>query len=58
MVLGAKLAARGLLASGDDLFFLTKDEVGRVLDDSQRDWRGLVVTRRAERAHHATAYCS
>ncbi|MDA2911870.1 hypothetical protein MYX04_13205, partial [Nitrospiraceae bacterium AH_259_D15_M11_P09] len=52
--LGAKLAARGLLASGDDLFFLTQDEVGRVLDDSQRDWRGLVATRRAERAHHAT----
>lgn len=58
LVLGAELAARGLLASGNDLFFLTQDEVGRVLDDSQRDWRGLVAARRAERARHATAYCS
>ncbi|MEK6527115.1 MAG: PEP/pyruvate-binding domain-containing protein [Nitrospirota bacterium] len=53
LLLGGKLATRGVLASSDDLFFLTQDEIRAVLDDPSRDWKSLVASRRAERARHA-----
>jgi pyruvate,water dikinase len=45
-ILGAELAARGLLATADDVFFLELREVAAALDGV--DQRGLVADRRAE----------
>ncbi|MFQ5991348.1 MAG: PEP/pyruvate-binding domain-containing protein [Nitrospiraceae bacterium] len=49
LILGQKLAGRGVLERTEDLFFLTQDEVSSVLDDTQREWRRVVAARRTER---------
>jgi pyruvate,water dikinase len=51
--IGEHLTARGALGHPDDVFFLTADEFRSLLDDTGRDWKSLVATRRQERAKHA-----
>lgn len=59
LLLGGKLAGRGLLDCADDLFFLLPDEIRMMIDDLPReprkDWKRLVASRRAEWARHAGA---
>jgi pyruvate,water dikinase len=56
LLLGQKLAERGLLDVADDLFFLVPDEIRALVGDlpgeQRRDWKSLVATRRAEMARH------
>ena len=43
---GGTLAANGILQSGDDIFFLTLDEIKAVSSGAAKDWQGLVAGRR------------
>lgn len=57
-IIGRKLTVRGLLASQDDLFFLTPEEIREVVDGLLHDprpdrWQATVATRRAERERQA-----
>jgi pyruvate,water dikinase len=51
--LGRRAALDGRLASDADVFFLTWDELPRLLQERAPDWRGLALARRAERDAHA-----
>jgi phosphohistidine swiveling domain-containing protein len=51
--IGTRAAAAGLLARREDAFFVTWDELPRVLAEPGRDWRGLALLRRRERERHA-----
>ncbi|TLY14618.1 MAG: hypothetical protein E6K69_07525, partial [Nitrospirae bacterium] len=53
LLLGEKWSAAGILESKDDVFFLTAEEMWSVGAGSARDWKNLVVARRAERARNA-----
>jgi pyruvate,water dikinase len=52
LLAGERLAADGILAGRDDIFFLTEDEVRALVRGEGRDWKELVATRRAEWARH------
>jgi len=52
LLLGERLAASGVLAGRDDIFFLTADEVRALVRGEGRDWKGLVATKRAGRERH------
>ncbi|MBI4400551.1 MAG: hypothetical protein HY581_02825 [Nitrospirae bacterium] len=53
LVLGRKLAARGVLETADDIFFLIPEEIETIVAESARehgrDWKPLTAARRAER---------
>jgi pyruvate,water dikinase len=51
--IGGRAARAGGLASASDVFFLTWDELPRLLTERERDWRGLALRRRGERDAHA-----
>jgi pyruvate,water dikinase len=51
--IGRRAAREGALASPDDVFFLTWDELPRVRREPDRDWRGLALRRRTERDRQA-----
>jgi len=51
---GTTWAASGILESRDDIFFLTRDEVGAIASGVTKNWKGLVEVRRKEREAHAT----
>ena len=53
MSVGGTLAARGLLQSKDDIFFLRLGEITAATSGSAGDWKGLVNRRRKEWARHA-----
>lgn len=53
MSVGGTWAARGLLQSRDDIFFLRPDEIKAVTSGSANDWKGLVNRRRKEWESHA-----
>ncbi len=53
LILGQRLVARGVLHSGEDLFFLSPDEVTAAVAGSTRDWNTLVTARREARARNA-----
>jgi pyruvate,water dikinase len=46
--LGQRLAARGVLAAADDIYYLSREEVEGALSENGRDWCGLVLQRRVE----------
>jgi len=46
--IGQELAASGLLASPDDIFFLHLEEIKALAAGERQDWRGLVAERREE----------
>ncbi|MEW6543879.1 MAG: PEP/pyruvate-binding domain-containing protein [Nitrospirota bacterium] len=50
--LGAHLVERGVLTGPDDVFFLTAEDLQEAVFGIERDWRGLVAGRRAERKRH------
>jgi pyruvate,water dikinase len=52
--LGELLVARGLLKAPDDIFFLTLEERTDLTTRTERDWRAVVQSRRAEREQHAS----
>lgn len=52
LLLGEKWSAAGILESKDDVFFLTAEEMWAVGAGSARDWKNLVVARRAERVRN------
>jgi phosphohistidine swiveling domain-containing protein len=57
-MIGKKLTARDLLASQDDLFFLTPEEIHEVVDGLRHEprsdrWKTTVAARRAERERQA-----
>jgi phosphohistidine swiveling domain-containing protein len=57
-MIGKKLTARDLLASQDDLFFLTPEEIREVVDGLPHEprsdrWKATVAARRAERDRQA-----
>lgn len=52
-LIGAHLATRGVLESQDDIFFLTPEEIRRIVGGAARDWKTLVAVRRAERDRNA-----
>lgn len=54
MLIGRHFADGRVLAAPDDIFFLTVDEIRRVVRDHGRDWKALVAARRAERERNAT----
>ena len=54
MSVGGTLAARGLLQSRDDIFFLRLSEIKAATSGSANDWKGLVNRRRKEWERHAT----
>ena len=56
MSVGGTLAARGILQSRDDIFFLRLDEIKAVTSGSAKDWKGLVETRRTEWEGHAAQH--
>lgn len=47
--LGSAFVARGRLASEEDIFFLTPDDIRAAVADPAKDWRELVAARKAER---------
>lgn len=49
MSIGGSLAAGGILQSGDDIFFLTIDEVRTAVSGAAGDWQKLVAARRRDR---------
>ena len=53
MSVGGTLAARGLLQSRDDIFFLRLNEIKAATSGSANDWMGLVDRRRKEWERHA-----
>ncbi|WP_447975161.1 PEP/pyruvate-binding domain-containing protein [Nitrospira sp. Kam-Ns4a] len=57
LALGRRLAARGLLGTADDLFFLTAREVRTIAAGAcparGGTWQAVVAARRAEREQHA-----
>jgi pyruvate,water dikinase len=52
LALGDSLAARNVVTSASDIFFLTAEEIRRLLAEEGRDWNALVAVRRAEHAHY------
>ncbi len=52
-MIGERLAAAGILQFKDDMFFLTADEMDAVVGGNARDWKSLVMARRAEQAENA-----
>jgi len=50
--IGRRATRQGRLATPDDVFFLTLDELPRVLIDRGVDWRGVTRDRRVERSRH------
>ncbi len=57
LLLGGKLAARGLLDRADDVFFLLPDEIkactGDSADGHKSNWKQVVAARQAERERNA-----
>jgi pyruvate,water dikinase len=51
--IGDRATRANLLATRDDAFFVTWEELPRVLAEPERDWRGLALQRRRERARNA-----
>jgi pyruvate,water dikinase len=51
--IGARAVRDGHLAAAADVFFLTWDEVPRVLTEREHDWRPVVLERRHRRAEDA-----
>ncbi|MCX5723318.1 MAG: PEP-utilizing enzyme [Nitrospirae bacterium] len=51
--LGERLVEQGLLSSREDLFFFTNMERTDLLVGGSRDWRGVIQSRKAERARFA-----
>lgn len=55
---GCTLAARDLLHSRNDIFFLRLDEITEAISGSMNDWKSLVDRRRKEREGHAAQQVS
>ena len=51
--IGRRATRHDRLAGRDDAFFVTWEELPRVLAEPDRDWRGLVLQRRHERERNA-----
>lgn len=51
--LGEQLVERGFLSSREDIFYLTVKERTDLLAGGSRDWRELILARRAERDRYA-----
>jgi len=51
--IGERLMKEGRLDQAEDIFFVTLDERVALLAREDRDWRGLIRSRRAEQARHA-----
>lgn len=54
MSIGGALATGGGLQSGDDIFFLTIDEVKMAVSGAAGDWQELVAARRRDREQNTT----
>ncbi|MGH7166893.1 MAG: PEP-utilizing enzyme, partial [Nitrospiraceae bacterium] len=52
LLIGQHFVTRGILASPDDVFFLTPDEMRTLVVDHGQDWKGLISGRRSERARN------
>ncbi|HJZ70368.1 MAG TPA: PEP/pyruvate-binding domain-containing protein, partial [Vicinamibacterales bacterium] len=50
--IGRRAARDGVLASPDDAFFVTWEELPRILLEREHDWRGVALARRRERQRH------
>ncbi|OLB98960.1 MAG: hypothetical protein AUH35_03490 [Nitrospirae bacterium 13_1_40CM_62_7] len=52
LIIGQHFVTRGTLATPDDVFFLTPDEMRLLVLDHGQDWKGLISGRRSERARN------
>ena len=52
LLIGQHFVTRGTLATPDDVFFLTPDEMRLLVLDHGQDWKGLISGRRSERARN------
>lgn len=53
LLLGEKLASRGVLNDREDLFFLTSEELRLLISQPERDWKTIVAARRHEQRRNA-----
>ncbi|MGH7233666.1 MAG: PEP/pyruvate-binding domain-containing protein [Nitrospiraceae bacterium] len=51
--IGTRLAGISVLESGEDVFYLTIDELGVILGDTAQDWKNRIAVRKAERVQNA-----
>jgi pyruvate,water dikinase len=52
LLIGQHFVTRGMLATPDDVFFLTPDETRLLVLDHEQGWKGLIGGRRSERARN------
>ena len=54
LMMGRQFASSGVLTQQDDIFFLTNDEIRKLVSGNVENWVSVVESRRAERAWNAS----